>query len=142
MTVYVSRSGGAGTPVTGVYSIPQPGIAEEAIDDGHADVVAYRSQRKPRPLLTIYNAILALTGPQKLAIGADLFGASQKWAENVGINRAGMGVIYLITQLGLNATQTNLAKTMGAAMYVQDNPKYLLNPSFDPTINIPGDESA
>lgn len=29
----------------------------------------------------------------------------------------------------------------GAAAYVQDNPTYLVNPGFDPTINIAGDES-
>lgn len=39
MTVYVERKNGA---VCGVYSNPQPSAAE-AIDDQHADVVAYRS---------------------------------------------------------------------------------------------------
>lgn len=39
MTVYVERdSGGA---IKGVYQNPQPGYAEEAIDDQHPDVLAY-----------------------------------------------------------------------------------------------------
>lgn len=37
-TVYVQRSGGL---VTGVYVLPQPGLAEEAISDAHPDVLAY-----------------------------------------------------------------------------------------------------
>lgn len=39
MIVYVKRNGG--NKVVGVFRVLQPGIAEEAIDDQHADVVAY-----------------------------------------------------------------------------------------------------
>lgn len=40
MTVYVQRTGGV---INGVYGNLQPGIAEEAVDDSDAGVVAFRA---------------------------------------------------------------------------------------------------
>lgn len=97
-------------------------------------------QRRPRPLLTIYTEIASLSPTDRLAIGNDLFGASAKWSLDVGANRGSIFVLYMLTQLGLTTGQTNVAKQGAAAMYVQDNPKYLVNPAFLPGVNIPGDE--
>src|SRR5687768_11183100 len=44
MEVYVRREAGL---VTGVFAIPQPGYAEEPIEDDHPDVVAYQTSRQP-----------------------------------------------------------------------------------------------
>lgn len=63
-----------------------------------------------------------------------------RWSSNIGPNRSGMYVVYLLTKLGLSAVQTTAAKVSGAAMMAQDNPMYLVNPAFDPTINIDGSE--
>jgi hypothetical protein len=43
-TVYVQRRAGA---ITGVYAGAQQGVAEEAIDDAHPDVVAYLNPPPP-----------------------------------------------------------------------------------------------
>lgn len=98
--------------------------------------------RVPRPLLAIEADILALTPQAKRdAIFADLFGASQKWATNLGVNRSAMFLIYLLVkQGGISATNLAMFKAGGAALYCQDVPNYLVNPTFNPTINIPGDQ--
>ena len=50
-----------------------------------------------------------------------------------------MAVLQLLGTLGtLNAADILTAKIRDVAMYVQDNPGYLANPAFDPTINVPG----
>lgn len=43
--VYVQRRAGA---VVGLFAVPQPGIAEEVLDDQHADVQAFRAPPVPR----------------------------------------------------------------------------------------------
>jgi hypothetical protein len=48
MTVYVERREGV---VVGVYLAPQPGIAEEALADDDAEVVAFRDPTPP-PVIT------------------------------------------------------------------------------------------
>lgn len=99
--------------------------------------------RKPRTITALFDAITALTTAQKTNIGNDLFGASRKWSTNVGSNRSGMAVIYSQTlQGGITAANLAIYKSMGAAMYAQDNPEYLVNPTFDNSINVPGDEAA
>lgn len=44
---YVSRN--AGKEVVGLYARPQPGLAEERLDDSDAEVVAFRERRIPVP---------------------------------------------------------------------------------------------
>lgn len=146
--VYVQRISGPGSPIVGVYANPQPGLAEEAVDDanpndpGYAALMQYRTpNRVPRPLMAIYTELNSLTGAQKTNIGADLFGASQKWATNIGTNRGAMFVIWALTQApGVTAGQIAFWKLVGTALYVQDNTAYLKNPAFDSSINVDGSQ--
>jgi len=98
------------------------------------------TERKTRSLLSLYTEISALSPSQKTAVAGDLFGASNKWSTNLGPNRSGMFVLYLLTQLGLSAAQNTAAKVAAAAMYCQDHPFYLINPSFDLSILVDGTE--
>lgn len=144
MIVYVERVSGLGSPVKGVYRNPQPGYAEEAIDDQSAAVLTFFSRRKPVPLLTIYNAIVALTNAQKTAVWADLTsGSPVKISQDVGANA---GALFLMWRLASNASLPAAVvidmKLTAAAYYAQDNPTYLVAPTFDATINIPGDQPA
>lgn len=43
-TVYVQRRAGS---VVGVFACPQPGLAEEAISDSHADITDFRNPPVP-----------------------------------------------------------------------------------------------
>ncbi len=59
MTVYVSRSGGV---ITGVFARPQSGVAEEAIDDAVAEVVAFLNPT-PKTVRELAALLLGLADP-------------------------------------------------------------------------------
>lgn len=66
-----------------------------------------------------------------------------RWSSNTGSNRSGMFAIYASTlQGGLSAANLAIYKAAGAAMMAQDVPGYLVNPVWDSSINVPGDEAA
>jgi hypothetical protein len=93
------------------------------------------------PLLTLITQLNALTTAQKTNIWNDLTsGSPPKWELDAGPNASAIAVLQFIATLtpSLSATDLLNAKVRGVAMYVQDNPTYLVNPVFDPTINIPG----
>jgi hypothetical protein len=100
--------------------------------------------RKPRLLLDIRADIVALSTGQKTAVWADITsGSPPKWASDGGRNAAAIAVLTLLGSSGtLSAADVREAKIRGVAMYCQDVPTYLVNPVFDPTINIPGDQPA
>ncbi len=56
MSVFVERKAGI---VAGVYANPQPGYAEEAIDDEHPDIVAFRTPPAlpPNPFERLMDAL-------------------------------------------------------------------------------------
>lgn len=62
-TVYVQRVGGV---ITGVYRLPQPGYATEAVDDGSAEVVAFlagpTAAQKQSAARTAADYLLSLPG--------------------------------------------------------------------------------
>lgn len=91
-------------------------------------------------LLALTTSLNALSATQKNAIWADVTsGNPPKWSKDVGANAAAIAVLQLLTTSGtLNAADILAAKIRGVAMYVQDNPNYLVNPAFDPSINVPG----
>lgn len=95
---------------------------------------------QPVPLHALIGSLTALTSTQKKNISTDLFsGNPLKVLLDSGPNAAAIFAVYYSTQTAtLSSADKNLAELFAAAMYVQDNPFYLVNPSFDPTINVPG----
>lgn len=90
-----------------------------------------------KSLYALGTAIAALTTAQQNNIWADLFGGTPpKYQSDVGPNAAAIGAVYLCTTTP--GVFTAPQKIGIAAFYVQDNPGYLIQPSFDPTINISG----
>jgi hypothetical protein len=151
--VWVQRVAGPGSAVTGVYAEQQPGIADEMLPDTDAAVVAYLTPpRTRRNLFLIAGDVFKLTGTlnpltgQKALIAADLFAGnlatgSQKWQTNIGPNAAAMLAVYAAGTAANGVTTFNGAQQMIlTAMYCQDNPRYLVAPTFDNTINVPGDQ--
>jgi hypothetical protein len=100
--------------------------------------------RQKRPFIDIYNQINALTNQQKTAINNDLFGGppANKWSRGNTPSTAAMAATYYSATVpnGITAAEKNTARLYIAAMYCYDNVNYLVRPSFDPTINVPGDE--
>lgn len=93
-----------------------------------------------RTLVDLVNALSTLTGTQQTNIVNNLFvGNPLRVLMDAGPDTAAIGVLYYITQITtLPVSSINLAKLYAAAMYVQDNPTYLISPSFDVTINVAG----
>lgn len=138
--VWVQRVAGI---VTGVYALQQPGIADEALDETDPAVVAFRAPpRQPRALYAIYTDLQGLSATQKTTVWNDLSsGAPKKYLLDTGRNAAGIAALdWGVTDSGAAAASLLAAKLRLAAMYVQDNPRYLVAPAFDPTINVPGDQ--
>ncbi len=101
--------------------------------------------RKARLLMDIFQSIRGLTATQQDLIWNDLnSGNPPKFTLNQGANQGAMAALHwAVTSLnGATAVEKRNASSRIAAMYVMDNWTYLVHPPFDPTINIPGDESA
>jgi hypothetical protein len=92
-----------------------------------------------RSLLAIRADIVALTNAQKTAIWTALTtGSPPRWSTDVGPNAAALAVIQMLGSSGsLSAADVLEAKIRAATFYAQDNPAFLVHPSFDPTINVP-----
>ena len=135
---YVQRVGGV---ITGIYRNLQPGYAEEFLADNDAEVIAFLTVKTKRGLLAIITDLNALSGAQKTAVWSDITsGSPPKWATDTGPNAAALAwAPTLITLNGLTAANVLDLKIKAVAMYVQDNPNYLVHPSFDNTINISGE---
>lgn len=94
-----------------------------------------------RSLLSIYNDLNSLTGAQKNLVWADFTsGSPVKWSTDDGPNAGSVMAcsIVAIDVTGLSAAVQTTARLKMVAAYVLDRPLYLVSPSFDPTINIPG----
>jgi hypothetical protein len=135
-----------GAPATSVTIFFDPAltVAQKTTLDGVVAGHAPAGPRKSRTVLAIYNNILALTTAQKNNISGDLFaGTPFKVLTDAGPNAAAIFVLHWgVTNAGLSVAAVNDAKFRAAAFYVQDNPKYLVHPPFDATINILGDQPA
>lgn len=99
---------------------------------------------QPRTLYAIYTDLQALTTTQQNNVWADLgSGAPPKYLLDAGANASALWVLdYLAREAGLTGAALTRAKFRAVAMYVQDNPAYLVRPAFDPTINVSGVEPA
>lgn len=101
-------------------------------------------QYRPRLVWDVYHEVDALSAANKTAIWNDLnAGTPPKWALDRGYNSADLNLIWLLaTQLAVvsSAADKNLCRSMLIAIFVVDNPSYLVNPPFAAGVNIPGDE--
>lgn len=93
-----------------------------------------------RTLLNISADITSLSASQKTAIWSDLTsGSPAKILASVGPNAGSLFVFRRMAILAvLGPADSTSCKVDAAAMYVQDNPAYLVRPAFDATINISG----
>jgi hypothetical protein len=118
---------------------PQPTTAEVM---ARRDEWLAATRRRKRTLLSILDSLNALTAAQKTAIGNDLFTMPDpKALTDAGPNAVGIFTLYwAVNTGGISPADKNLAKLYAAAYWAQDNPKAFVNPPYDPTINVPGDE--
>lgn len=97
-----------------------------------------------KPAHQLYAEIQALTTTQKNNILADLFaGTPMKvlivTAQSNGRNEGAIGALHwAVVNSIAPVAAINDARLRATAMYVQDNPTYLIHPSFDSSINVPG----
>jgi len=142
----------AGLPVTDVQtSEAYPGqvIVVSSIDLTAAQLTQMGSivsafdlrPRVPRPLYAIYNDLVALTTTQQANIWADISsGTIPKYLLDASPNTAALVVLdWAVRSSGAVGASLTAAKFRAVAMYVQDNPTYLVAPTFDATINVSGD---
>lgn len=99
--------------------------------------------RGPRPLYAIYIDLQALSTTQKTEVWTDLSsGSPKKYYTDVGPNAAAIAALdWAASDSGATGAALTSARLRITASYVQDNPTYLVNPSFDPGINVPGDQN-
>ncbi len=116
------------------------GVTSQIVDSS----TIISTARKPRTLWAVYQDLLALTGAQKTNVWADLTsGSPAKITLDKGPHADIAFVLHwAATNTSLPAAAIVDAKVRAAAAYVVDNPKYLVIPAFDVTINIAGDQPA
>jgi len=139
-----------GIPILGVSSTPtgwavqyDPAATPAQIDQGNAVVAGFDGKwRQSRLIYDLYANIGALSAAQKQnAWSAATAGDPPLWAQDRGVNAADLHIIWLLaTQLGVVSTVTdkNICRQMLLAIYTQDNPYFLVQPSWDTSINVPG----
>lgn len=93
-----------------------------------------------RTLYAIRDDILALTPAQQDNIIADLWsGTPEKILLHQGSNCSPIFAVFFSLGNGaFAATPERLGRIYASALYVQERPVYLINPGFDPSINVPG----
>ena len=142
--VVVNRADGLVVEVDGVPTNQRP-LATTTVMN--VDLTPAALNRMPRPLTAIRNDIQALSSTQWTKIWNDLFApdaiSPRKYLSDYGTNAGPIFVFdWALFVSGPTAAQQKAGQISLAAMYTQDNPKYLVNPPFDTTINIPGDQPA
>lgn len=100
------------------------------------------SARRKRTIYAIYTELGTLSATRQNTIWADVTaGSPPKWATDAGPNAAAIAAIHWsAANSGAAAAAVNDARRRLVAMYVQDNPNYLVNPSFDQALSLAGDE--
>ena len=105
--------------------------------------LAYPGVKVPRRLVEIVTGADGLAGlnglsaPQKLNLWTD-FTTNNRWATDTGPNAAAILVPVALARDGIVTAAANNIRLMILAFYIQDNELYAVNPTFDPTINVPG----
>lgn len=97
--------------------------------------------RTKRAIYTIYTDLLALNATQQTNVWNDFSsGNPTKYLLDQGNNAAAIAVLdWVVKKSGTSGANLTDARMRAVAMYTQDNPKYLVTPTFDATINVPGD---
>jgi hypothetical protein len=85
---------------------------------------------RKRILYDILQDYQALSGSQRSTV----------WQDLAGPNAAAVFSLHWATGQGGSPTAIDVAKNYLASAYVQDNPDYLINPPFDTSIDISGEE--
>jgi len=93
-----------------------------------------------RPLWDIKTQLQQLPYDQLQSIFDDLWqGQPPKLLQAESIHMPGMFALYCVWQFtNTGAVDADSARIYGTAMYAQDNPIYLINPAFNPIIDVPG----
>ena len=90
------------------------------------DIAQQLQQMDPQKLNEIYGDLWVNTWPPKLV-------------KSEGANSSGIFAMYGTWQFaGTSPGDADICRLYGTAMYIQDNPTYCINPSFDPSISVPG----
>jgi len=139
--------GTAATHIEIVYAAP---LTPAQVNTLNATVAAHvpAGPRKARPLWQIRGDVQALSTAQFQNVWNDLSaavagGPPRKYLTDYGANVAGIFVFdWALYVSGPTAAQQRAGQLSLTAMYCQDNPRYLVSPPFDPSINVPGDEPA
>lgn len=94
-----------------------------------------------RSLLAIYQDLDGLSTAQKSAVWTDFTsGSPPRWSLDEGADAGTVMALSVpaIDLTGLTTAVQLVARLKMVAAFVRDNPLYLVNPAFDPTINVPG----
>jgi hypothetical protein len=90
-------------------------------------------------LSQIVTALNALTTGQKTNVVNALFGGAVPILQDSGPNAGLITVLYGIVQnVTLLPAESQALKLYAVALFLQDNPTYLVKPAFDATINLLG----
>jgi hypothetical protein len=139
----------AGIPILGTAGPPwavtyDPSATPAQITQGNQMVSTFDGLgRTARVLDAIYTDVNALTAAQQNNVWNDISAAAppsgRKYLMDAGLNVAAIFAMdWSIRTTSPGAART-LAMNYIISMYTQDNPMYLVTPSFDTTINVPGD---
>lgn len=139
-----------GSPDAGMVHLVHDRALTQPEQSQEASIVASYDgrRRQPRPLWAIRADVQALTSTQWTKVWADLSAAvvgppavPRKYLTDYGTNAGPIFVFdWALYVSGPTAAQQKAGQISLTAMYVQDQPSYLVHPPFDPSISIPGDE--
>jgi len=108
-----------------------PGTPQSIQDQGNAIAATWPTTLyRNRMLWNLWSQLNGLSTKQQNNITADLQTGSPP--KQFAVEQENTSAAFSSWQASSGATMTS------AAFYVQDNPTYLINPAFDPTINVPG----
>jgi hypothetical protein len=94
-------------------------------------------------LSSLYQSVAALSQTQRNNIWADLSAPAtptpRKYLTDYGTNASAIFTMdYLLYVVGGTAAQVDSGRNDIISFWTQDNPQYLINPAFDPSISVPG----
>jgi len=141
---------GAGIPTTDVIVVTSRDLTPAEVSTLDGVVAAHDGRpRRSRPLWAIRADIVTLANNQPAswaAIWTDLTAAvpgkaPRKYLMDYGTNAGPIFVFdWSLYVSGPTAAQQKAGQMSLVALYVQDNPSYLIHPPFDSSINIDGTE--
>jgi hypothetical protein len=145
---YTNGSGGGpGQPATNVQIVFDAPLIPS--DKGRLDTIVNAHDGRPRharPLWAIRQDVQALSTTQFSNVWNNLSAsvpgeAPRFYLTDYGVNAGAIFVFdHVIYVVQGTAAQQRAAQLSLTALYVQDNPAYLIHPPFDSTINIDGTE--